>query len=264
MPLSALLTDPLLASVVARLRDRYPVAEPAAARLLARIVEDTAERLAKARRTFLHTDRPELFALREAVRELGGSGSLRAGSSPPPAVPGGRASGSLRAGSSPPPAVPGGRAAASFGQVWEQLARAGYMHIRDGRRRFSTPHGLLAHPTSDEIALAFAASGVRALEAERHFETICASLGRHQPPIWDDRFGSDGCRAAIAGLTLPGWDCPGTDAEYAVTASVLAPTQPNVFHALSALYATGASVDRYADEDGPGFLVLRLAPVDAN
>jgi hypothetical protein len=138
------------------------------------------------------------------------------------------------------------------------------MHIRDGRRRFSTPHGLLAHPTSDEIALAFAASGVRALEAERHFETLCASLGRHQPPIWDDRFGTDGCRGAIAGLTLPGWHWAGTDAEYAVTASVLAPTQPNVFHALSALYATGASVDRYADEDGPGFLVLRLAPVDAN
>jgi hypothetical protein len=227
--LLGLVVDRLVATLAANSASRTDArsADDEAQRsLLARIVDDTAERLAKARRTFLHTDRPELFALREAVRELGAS--------------------------------------ASFGQVWEQLARAGYMHIRDGRRRFSTPHGLLAHPTSDEIALAFAASGVRALEAERHFETLCASLGRHQPPIWDDRFGTDGCRGAIAGLTLPGWHWAGTDAEYAVTASVLAPTQPNVFHALSALYATGASVDRYADEDGPGFLVLRLAPVDAN
>jgi hypothetical protein len=227
--LLGLVVDRLVATLAANSASRTDArsADDEAQRsLLARIVDDTAERLAKARRTFLHTDRPELFALREAVRELGAS--------------------------------------ASFGQVWEQLARAGYMHIRDGRRRFSTPHGLLAHPTSDEIALAFAASGVRALEAERHFETLCASLGRHQPPIWDDRFGTDGCRGAIAGLTLAGWHWAGTDAEYAVTASVLAPTQPNVFHALSALYATGASVDRYADEDGPGFLVLRLAPVDAN
>jgi hypothetical protein len=228
--LLGLVVDRLVATLAANSASRTDArsADDEAQRsLLARIVDDTAERLAKARRTFLHTDRPELFALREVVRELGGSGS-------------------------------------ALGQVWEQLARAGYMHIRDGRRRFSTPHGLLAHPTSDEIALAFAASGVRALEAERHFETLCASLGRHQPPIWDDRFGTDGCRGAIAGLTLPGWHWAGTDAEYAVTASVLAPTQPNVFHALSALYATGASVDRYADEDGPGFLVLRLAPVDAN
>ncbi len=228
--LLALVVDRLVATLAANSASRTEAraADDEAQRsLLARIVDDTAERLTKARRTFLHTDRPELFALREVVRELGGSGS-------------------------------------ALGQVWEQLARAGYMHIRDGRRRFSTPHGLLAHPTSDEIALAFAASGVRALEAERHFETLCASLGRHQPPIWDDRFGTDGCRGAIAGLTLPGWHWAGTDAEYAVTASVLAPTQPNVFHALSALYATGASVDRYADEDGPGFLVLRLAPVDAN
>jgi hypothetical protein len=228
--LLGLVVDRLVATLAANSASRTDARsadEEAQRSLLARIVDDTAERLTKARRTFLHTDRPELFALREVVRELGGSGS-------------------------------------ALGQVWEQLARAGYMHIRDGRRRFSTPHGLLAHPTSDEIALAFAASGVRALEAERHFETLCASLGRHQPPIWDDRFGTDGCRGAIAGLTLPGWHWAGTDAEYAVTASVLAPTQPNVFHALSALYATGASVDRYADEDGPGFLVLRLAPVDAN
>ncbi len=228
--LLGLVVDRLVATLAANSASRTEARsadEEAQRSLLARIVDDTAERLTKARRTFLHTDRPELFALREVVRELGGSGS-------------------------------------ALGQVWEQLARAGYMHIRDGRRRFSTPHGLLAHPTSDEIALAFAASGVRALEAERHFETLCASLGRHQPPIWDDRFGTDGCRGAIAGLTLPGWHWAGTDAEYAVTASVLAPTQPNVFHALSALYATGASVDRYADEDGPGFLVLRLAPVDSN
>jgi len=96
-----------------------------------------------------------LFAAR--IDALDAAASLRAVSSPPTAVPGGRAAASLRAVSSPPTAVPGGRAAASdragsrtgpvvcpFLAPEDGVARPGSCLVYDGRPAACRTYGYYA------------------------------------------------------------------------------------------------------------------------
>ena len=214
------------------------------ARTLEAVLADTRQRLAIARATFLRTDRPQLAAVREVVRD---------------------------------PTIPGMAWHSLLAAGWVRADDA--RRFSTAPSKDDLPW-LSPFPYETDIAIAFAASGEQIQRAEHHFATLCTLLGRAQSPIWDGRFGKQHSRGSVPGLSLESAPylrrISVNDAEYAVLASIVCAIPddvqaavellasgavlaraPNVFDALASLYATGASI-----EEGHDVLLLRLAPLE--
>lgn len=154
-------------------------------------------------------------------------------------------------------------AGASTGaDAWNRLVAAGLISP-EPRPRFWTDF-MSHHPIMDTTAVAFAASGPAIAEAERCFRDLCAAIGHDQEPVWDDIDGTPHCLLTIEALRIdhPLLRHADTDADYAALAAEVLDLDPNPFVALTALYATGATIEAYeADESGRELIVLHLAPL---
>lgn len=186
------------------------------------LIARAAERLAATRASFLNTPRPRLAEVRSALR------------------------------------------GASTGPVaWDRLVAAGLISP-EVHPRFWSDDVILRRPCAVDAAVAFAAGGPAIAEAERCFRDLCAAIGHEQEPLWDEIDGSDRCLGTIDALRNhhPLLRDADTDADYAAIAAEVVDLEPNPFLALTALYATGATIEAYeADESGRQVLVLHLAPL---